>query len=73
MAGHTPEALAKEGKTQRRHALARSSWSPDQQPASLTEKFYSAKIQPLLNSIPASASRVELSKKITISHASSRP
>jgi CRISPR-associated endonuclease Cas1 len=63
IAGHTPEALAKEGKTQRRHALARSSWSSDQQPAWLTEKFYSEKIQPLLASIPASA----IARQISVS------
>jgi hypothetical protein len=63
MAGHSPEALAKEGKTQRRHALARSSWSPDQQPAWLTEKFYSEKIRPFLALIPASA----IARQISVS------
>jgi hypothetical protein len=63
VAGHVPEALAKEGKTQRRRALARSFWSPDQQPAWLNEKSYSEKIQPLLASIPASA----IARQISVS------
>jgi len=63
VAGHTPEALAKEGRTQRRHARARSSWRPDQQPAWLTEQFYSEKVQPLLTRISGCA----ISKTISVS------
>jgi hypothetical protein len=63
VAGHTPEALAKEGTAQRRHALARSSWSSDQQPAWLTEKFYAEKIQPLLVSLSASV----IARQISVS------
>lgn len=63
VAGHTPKALAKEGKTQRRHALARSSWRPDQQPAWLTEQFYSKKVEPLLAQISCCA----IVKKISVS------
>lgn len=63
VASHTPEALAKEGKTQRRHALARSSWRPDQQPDWLTEQVYLDRIQPLL----AQVSGCAISKKISVS------
>ncbi len=62
VAGHTPEALAKEGRTQRRH-LARSSWRPDQQPAWLTEQVYSDKIQPLL----AKVSGCAIAKALSVS------
>jgi len=55
IAGHTPEALAKEGKTQRRHALARSAWTPAKQPAWLTEQVFSERIQPLLSQASATA------------------
>jgi CRISPR-associated endonuclease Cas1 len=55
IAGHTPEALAKEGKSQRQHAKARSSWVPSSQPSWLTFEFYSEKIQPLLADISTSA------------------
>ncbi len=55
VAAHTPEALAKEGQTQRKHALARSSWRPDKQAAWLTERFYARKVQPRLANLSASA------------------
>src|SRR5207302_5818156 len=51
---HTPEALAKEGNTPRQHAKARSSWNPSSQPAWLTAKVYSEKIQPVLAGISGS-------------------
>jgi hypothetical protein len=55
IAGHSPEALAKEGKTQRRHAIARSSWAGSSQPSWLTSEIYSEKIQPLLAGVSTSA------------------
>jgi CRISPR-associated endonuclease Cas1 len=54
IAAHTPEALAKEGKSQRQHAEARSSWRATDQPAWLTSEVYSKKIQPLLAEVPTS-------------------
>lgn len=63
IAGHTQEALAKEGETQRRHALARSTWNSASQPSWLTPEFYSEKIQPLLHKIPASV----IAKKLGVS------
>jgi hypothetical protein len=54
IAGHTPEALAKEGKTQRRHAIARSSWAASRHPDWLTDEYYSKKIQPLLSGVSTS-------------------
>jgi len=54
IAGHTPEALAKEGKTQRRHVIARSSWAASRHPDWLTDEYYSKKIQPLLSCVSTS-------------------
>jgi CRISPR-associated endonuclease Cas1 len=48
VAAHTPEALAKEGASQRQHARARSTWKASSQPSWLTEEFYSENVQPLL-------------------------
>jgi len=64
VAAHTPEALAKEGKSQRQHAKARSSWRASSQPSWLTTEFYSEKIQPLLADMPSSsiASRIGVSR-----------
>ena len=64
IAGHTPEALAKEGKSQRRHAEARSSWAASSQPSWLTSETYSEKIQPLLAHASTStiASRIGVSR-----------
>jgi hypothetical protein len=55
IAGHTPEAIAKEAQTQRRHAQARSAWTRASQPAWLTDQVYAEKIQPLLSRMPSSA------------------
>ncbi len=64
IAGHTPEAIAKEAQTQRRHAQARSAWTPASQPAWLTDRVYSEKIQPFLTGISSSAiaSRIAVSR-----------
>jgi CRISPR-associated endonuclease Cas1 len=61
---HTPEARAKEGHRQRQHAEARNSWTPSNNRAWLTVKFYSEKIQPLLAALPNSsiASRIGVSR-----------
>jgi hypothetical protein len=64
IAGHTVEAIAKEAKTQRQHAQARSAWTPASQPSWLTNQLYSEKIQPLLAGISSStiASRIRVSR-----------
>lgn len=54
IAGHTPEAIAKERASQRRHAQARSLWQSSNQPAWLTPKFYSERIKPLLATVSTS-------------------
>jgi len=55
VAGHTPEALAKESSSQRKHAQARSSWTKWSQPAWLTEQLYSEKIHPAIADKSSSA------------------
>jgi CRISPR-associated endonuclease Cas1 len=64
IAGHTPEALAKEGKCQRKHATARSLWRTSNQPSWLTGDFYSSKVEPLLSQVSSSviAKRIEVSR-----------
>jgi hypothetical protein len=42
VAGHTPEAIAKEAATHRRHAHARAAWNPTEQPGVFTENSTSA-------------------------------
>ena len=74
IAGHTPEALAKEGASQRRHATARTLWKASDQPGWPTPEFYSEKIQPLLSGISTSAiaSRIGVSRwyagKVRLGH-----
>jgi CRISPR-associated endonuclease Cas1 len=63
IAGHTPEAIAKEAATHRKHAQARAAWNSTKQPAWLTEQVFSAKIQPAL----ANASATEIAKRIGVS------
>lgn len=55
IAGHTPEAIAKEAATHRKHAAARRSWKPENQPAWLTDQFYRESIQPPLSEASAAA------------------
>jgi len=63
IAGHSPEARAKEGQAQRQQAKARSEWNPASQPAWLTEQFYSEKIRPMLAQIPT----LVIAKRIGVS------
>jgi hypothetical protein len=58
-----PEAQIKRANTQRRNALAQHSWKPSDQPAWLTEKFYSERIQPLIAQMSASV----IARKISVS------
>ena len=64
IAAHTPEALAKEARSQRQHAKARSSWASSSQPSWLTPETYSEKIEPLLSQVSTSAiaSRIGVSR-----------
>jgi CRISPR-associated endonuclease Cas1 len=63
VAGHTPEAIAKEAATHRKHAEARRRWKASDQPAWLTERVFSEKIQPAL----ANASATAIAKRIGVS------
>jgi len=63
IAGHTPEAIAKEAATHRKHALARAAWNPAKQPTWLTEQVFSENIQPAL----AQASATVIAKRIGVS------
>ena len=63
VAGHTPEAIAKEAATHRRHAQARVAWNPAKQPTWLTEQVFSERIQPVL----AQASATAIAKRIGVS------
>lgn len=63
VAGHTPEAIAKEAATHRKHAQARAAWNPSTQPAWLTEPVFSEKVLPAL----ANASATEIANRIGIS------
>lgn len=57
VAAQTPEGLAKQANSQRRHANARSSWDESSQPSWLTPEVFSQKIQPLLSNIATSVIR----------------
>jgi CRISPR-associated protein Cas1 len=63
IAGHTPEAIAKEAATHRKHAQARAAWNPAKQPAWLTEQVFSENIQPFL----AQTSATTIANKIGVS------
>jgi hypothetical protein len=59
-AAQTPEALAKQSDSQRRHSRARSSWDKASQPTWLTPELFSQNIQPLLASVPTSTIRLRI-------------
>jgi hypothetical protein len=58
-----PEAQIKRASTQRKNALAQHAWEPSDQPAWLTETFYSEKVQPILAAMSASA----IARQISVS------
>jgi hypothetical protein len=62
LAGHTPEAIAKEAATHLRHARAIAAWDPSTQPAWLTGEVFSEKIQPAL----ANASATKIARIIGV-------
>ena len=63
VAARTPEVLAKQADSQRRHSRARSSWDKSSQPAWLTPELFSQKIQPLLAQMSSSA----IARQISVS------
>lgn len=60
LAAQTPEALAKQAASQRRHSRARSSWGDSSQPAWLTPELFAQEIQPLLSNIATSVIRARI-------------
>lgn len=60
---NSPEARRKHAITARKNALARHAWKPSDQPAWMTDEFYSAKVLPLLAKLSASA----IARKISVS------
>lgn len=55
VAAQGPEAKAKRAATQRINTQAAWDWNPSNQPAWLTKRYYSEKIQPILASTPSAA------------------
>jgi hypothetical protein len=60
---NSPHAQVKRAATQRKNALALHAWKPSDQPAWLTDMFYSEKVQPVLATISASA----IARQISVS------
>ena len=52
---NAPEAQLKRANTQRKNALAQHAWKSSDQPAWLTDTFYSEKVQPVIAAMSASA------------------
>jgi len=64
VAGHSPEARARQAEKQRQHAAELKAWKPSEKPDWLTEEVYRERIQPRLASItvPAIASALGVSQ-----------
>jgi hypothetical protein len=58
-----PKAQVKRANTQRKNALAQHAWKLSDQPAWLTDTFYSEKVQPVLATLSASA----IARRISVS------
>jgi CRISPR-associated protein Cas1 len=58
-----PEAQLKRANTQHKNALAQHAWKSSDQPAWLTDAFYSEKIQPVITAMSASA----IARQISVS------
>lgn len=56
-----PEAQLKRANTQRKNALAQHAWKSSDQPAWLTDAFYSEKVQPVLTTMSPSAIAQQIS------------
>jgi CRISPR-associated endonuclease Cas1 len=55
LAGHSPEARARQAEKQRRHAAELKAWNPSDKPEWLREEFYREKIRPRLSGITVRA------------------
>jgi hypothetical protein len=55
VAAQGPEATAKRAATQRINTQAAWDWNPSEQPAWLSKRYYTEKIQPVLASTPSTA------------------
>jgi len=64
IAGHSPEARARQAEKQHRHAAAARAWNASGKPSWLTEEAYQAEIQPRLSgvTIPAISSALGISE-----------
>ncbi len=64
LAGHSPEARARQAEKQRRHAAALKAWHPSDKSDWLDEETYRGKIQPRLTgvTVPAIASALGISQ-----------
>lgn len=64
VAGHTPEARARQAEAQRRHAAAKRAWQASSPPAGLEKENYIRKVQPLLSgvTVPVLASALGISE-----------
>ncbi len=60
---NAPEAQVKRAITQRKNAIAQHAWKSSDQPAWLTDTFYSEKVQPVITSMSASV----IARQISIS------
>jgi hypothetical protein len=60
---NAPEAQVKRANTQRKNALAQHAWKSSDQPAWLTNTFYSEKVQPVIAAVSASA----IARQISVS------
>ena len=58
-----PKAQLRRASTQRKNALAQHSWKPSDQPAWLTDTFYSERVQPVLAAMSSSA----IARQISVS------
>ena len=61
--GNSPEDRPKLANTQRKNALAQHAWKLSEQPAWLTAKFYSEKVQPVLAAMSSSV----IARQISVS------
>ncbi len=64
VAGHSPEARARQAEAQRRHAAAKRAWQASGQPVWLDKDFYLRRIQPLLSgvTVPVLTSALSISE-----------
>jgi CRISPR-associated endonuclease Cas1 len=62
-AANAPEAQVKRANTQRENALAQHAWKSSDQPAWLTDTFYSERVQPVIAAMSASA----IARQISVS------